>query len=595
MIETGRFSKAVWLLFYLSVVGLFSVTELFAQDFSVEATVSENRIFIGEQFTISVEVKGTSMRDVSLPVLPRIDGVGTLSSTPSRSTSISIVNGRTTTSTSYSFSLIAREKGSYTIPPITIEIDGETHSTNSLQIEVIERGNLSRADGRQMPEIFLEVEVDDNNPVPGQQIVASLVLYFKQGVEITSFQPSAGWRTDGFWKEELQNIRQPEAESVILGGVRYRKATLIRYALFPSRSGNLSLSEFPLNVGIRTQPNRNDPFGSFFGSGTNQRRVSLESTPVEITVRPLPPAENAISMNAVGDLRITRNLNLDEVVTGETVELRTKIEGTGNIPLVRKPNYEIPDGLDLYTPQENSDIERRGLNIRGEKTFTELMVARAPGIYEIPSERVAVYDPSRSRYNYITLPALTFASKPSANTQLVSAGSISGRIQPVSGLAVWNTSYSRPLHKRSLFWILLTLPFIALVVAYQQKHFRKKLMSDSSFARSHSAFHKAKERIAEARTAVDNNQPKVCFNTLHKAISGFITDKLSLPEAGLSDAELIKKVEQNGGDQATIKLLTTLLNKCATISYAPAGGSDDQHTDIDKTEKLITDLKKILG
>src|SRR5690625_7101908 len=77
----------------------------------------------------------------------------------------------------------------------------------------------------------------------GQQSVASIVLYFKQGMEVTSYQPTSGWRTDGFWKEELENIRQPQAESVILSGVRYRTATLLRYALFPTRSGELSLSE----------------------------------------------------------------------------------------------------------------------------------------------------------------------------------------------------------------------------------------------------------------------------------------------------------------------------------------------------------------
>lgn len=594
MTKTGRIFPFIMNYLILVLTAFCSVTHLQAQDFSVEATVSENRIFIGEQFTVSVEVKGSSMRDVALPILAQIPGVGVLSSTPSRSTSISIVNGRTTTSTSYTFSLIAREKGNVTIPPITIEIDGETHSTNSLQIEIIERGNLSQSDGRQLPDIFLEVELDDENPVTGQQIVASIVLYFKQGVEITSFQPTAGWRTDGFWKEELQNIRQPQAESVILNGVRYRKATLMRYALFPSRSGNLNLSEFPLSVGIRTQPSRNEPFGSFFGSGTNQRRVSVASEPFQITVRPLPAAQNAVSMNAVGDLRVNRRLNITQVETGETIELITTIEGTGNIPLVRKPNFNLPDGLDFYTPQESSNVERRGLNIRGEKTFRELMVARAPGTYVIPGERVAIFDHAINRYQYVNLPELRFEATPSSSSQIARVNINGGQLQPVSGLAVWRNSANRPLHQTTLFWILFAIPVIALLVGYQQKHLRQKLLTDSSFARSHRAVEKAKEQIATARTAIENKEPKECYSVLHKAISGFITDKLSLPEAGLTDQELIQKVEEQGAEPATVKALRYMLNKCATITYAPVGDSDDQHTDVDKVEKLISDLKKLL-
>lgn len=593
MTETGRTLHFISKYLLLVLTGILSASQVQAQEFSVDATVSENRIFIGEQFTVSVEVTGSSMRNVSLPQLPSIRGVGVLSSTPSRSTSISIVNGRTTTSTRYTFSLIAREQGNFTIPPITIEIDGETHSTNPIGIEIVERGNLSQSDGRQLPDIYLEVELDDINPVPGQQVVASIVLYFKQGVEITSFQPSAGWRTDGFWKEELQNIRQPQTESVIMHGVRYRKATLMRYALFPSRSGSLSLSEFPLSVGIRTQPSRNDPFGSFFGSGTNQRRVSVESEPLEITVRPLPAVQNAVSMNAVGDLRVERRLNVNEVEVGETIELITRIEGTGNIPLVRKPEFNFPEGLDFYTPQESSNVERRGLNIRGEKIFTELMVARAPGSFVIPEERVAIFDPANHRYRYVTLPALRFEAKPSSGTQIASANVNRGRLQPVSGLAVWSNTSTRPLHQTFLIWILLAIPVLALLIGYQQKHFRKKLSTDISFARSHRAAEKVKERLELARTAIDNNKPKECYSVLHKAISGFITDKLSLPEAGLTDRELIQKVEEKGADPATIKSLRTMLNKCATITYAPVGNSDDQHTDADKTEKLISELKKL--
>jgi hypothetical protein len=594
MRKTGSYVTFTGRILFLIMIYGFNAAQLSAQEFTLEATVSENRIFIGEQFSVSVEITGSSMRDVSLPRLPQIDGVGILSATPSRSTSISIVNGRTTTSTTYSFSLIAREKGEFTIPPISIDIDGERRTTNPIRIEIIERGNLTQADGRQLPDIFLEVDVDDANPVPGQQIVASLILYFKQGVEITSFQPSAGWRTDGFWKEELQNIRQPQAESVILGGVRYRKATLMRYALFPSRSGTLTLSEFPLNVGIRTQPSRNDPFGSFFGSGTNQRRVTLESEPLEITVQPLPPASNAISMNAVGDLKIERKLSRNDVVTGETIELITSAEGTGNIPLVRRPVYNLPDGLDLYTPQETSNIERRGLSIRGDKTFTELLVARAPGLYEIPEERVAVFNPENGRYRYITLPPLRFEARPSANTQVVSIGSASGRLQPVNGLVTWNRSASTAIHRTKTFWILLLLPFLALITGLYQRNLREKLSSDTTFARSHKASDKARQRIELAREAVKNNRAKDAYSYLHKAISGYITDKLGLPEAGLSDQELITETEKKGADSEFIKKLKNMLSKCATISYAPAGSSDDQLADIDKTETLISELRKLL-
>jgi hypothetical protein len=595
MIKTGNLNALFRVAASLMVLVLFSPNSTQAQDFNLEATVSEKIIFIGEQFSITVEVQSSSSRNVSMPTLPDIRGVGVLSSTPSRSTSISIVNGRTQTSTAYTFTMIARERGQHTIPPITVEIDGETHRTDPIQIEVTERGNLAREGGQQLPDIFIEVNVDDNNPVPGQQIVATLDLFFKQGIEITSFQPSAGWRTDGFWKEQLQNTRHPEAESVILDGVRYRKATLIRYALFPSRSGELTLASFPLNVGIRTQPSRNDRFGSFFGSGTNQRRVSVESEPVHISVQPLPvPERPSVMMNAVGDLQVERRLNRTEVETGETLELITTIEGTGNIPLVRRPNFQLPEGVDLYTPQENSNVERQGMNIRGEKTFTELMVARAPGRFEIPAEDVAIYDPVSGRYQYAELPALEFEALPSASQQIAAAAQNTGTLQTVSGLAVWHNSSAQSLYRSAWFWILLLIPGIALAIAWQQRRYHQKLNSDTEFARSRKAGERAAGHLSAAESAISEGNPKIAYSLMHKAITGFVCDRMKLPEAGLSDQQILEHVSGQNPAPALMKSLRTLLNKCATISYAPAGDSADQMADLQKTRTLISDLKKLL-
>ncbi|MCG2587628.1 BatD family protein [Rhodohalobacter sulfatireducens] len=572
----------------------FGRITLAQQDFQLEATVSENKIFIGEQFNLRVEVSGSSMRDVSLPVVPDIEGIGLLSQMPSRSSSISIVNGRTTTSTTYSYGLIAREKGFFTIPPVTIEIDGQEYRTESIQVEVIEKGQLSSDGNRQLPEIFLEVEIDEQNPVPGQQIVASVQLFFKQGIEVTSFQPNAGWRTDGFWKEELQNIRQPQAESVILEGVRFRTATLIRYALFPTRSGELTLSEFPLNVGIRTQSARNDPFGSFFGSAGSQRRVTLESEPITIDVRDIPSAPNALSMNAVGDLSIERTLATDNVMVGETLELTTRVNGEGNIPLVRKPEYNFPDNLELYTPQESSNIERRGLTISGEKVFTELLAPRAPGDYEIPAERIAVFDPGSGNYDFVNLPALRYTVHPGGNVQNAVSYSDGSQIQPVTGLAVWHEATSESIFSRFWFWLLFIIPFAGLIVAIRKKRLLMKLSTDKEFARAHRAADLAHERLEYARSIVDEAAPKEIYNILHKALFGYLTDKFHLPEAGLSDQELIQEVRKSEIEEAQQSQIKKMLDKCATISFAPSGDRTDYRSDIIRTEKLISELNEQL-
>lgn len=595
MIKTGNLSVgAVRLLFGLMIVGLVSVSS-HAQDLTLEATVSESKIFTGEQFSLSIQVESSQAHNMELPTLPDMDGVRVLSSNPARSTGISMINGVTSRSTTYTYTFIAMDAGNYTIPPINIRVDGEVRQTNAINIEVIEKSSLS-GDHTRLPDIFVEVEVNEEQPVVGQQMVASVVLYFKQGIEVTSYQPSFGWRTDGFWKEELENISQPQAESTILNGVRYRKATLLRYALFPSRSGEFTLDKYELQAGIRSQPRRDDRFGSFFGGpGSNQRRVTLASDPVTINVQSLPERQESIGINAVGDLSIERSINTTQITSGETIELVTNIEGEGNIPLINRPEYTFPAGFDKFNPRESSNVERRGLSIRGDKSFTELLVSRAPGNYEFPEEQIAVFDPDTRAYRYVTLPAIEFEVLPAATPAVAASETGSSTLQPFTGLAVWYSGEPTPFYKTAWFWIFLLIPVIALLVGRRQKNHLERMMTDETFRRKQLSFETATKRLETAKEHFSNNRPKEVYNFLHKALSGFISDQVGLPEAGYSDEKLISIVQENAAMNGEItKPLKALLDKCNTISYAPAGGKEDIQNDIEKTEKLISDLKKKL-
>src|SRR5690625_7371565 len=101
------------------------------------------------------------MQDVSLPVLPEIPGTRLLSATPSRSSSISIINGRTTSSMSYSYTLIAREPGTHTIAPVSVEVGGSQHQTQPILFEILDRGQCSPEYGDQLQYRFLEVVIVD--------------------------------------------------------------------------------------------------------------------------------------------------------------------------------------------------------------------------------------------------------------------------------------------------------------------------------------------------------------------------------------------------------------------------------------------------
>lgn len=572
------------------------VQRVVAQDVNVEATVSETSIFSGERVALTIEITG-DFNNVSRPNLPDFQGLRLLSNIPSTSRSFSFINGKTSASYSYSYSLLAQNAGKYEISSISIEIDGTEYRTAPISVTVIDHNASStNPSASTHPDIFLRMEVSDKRPVTGQQLITDIVLFFKNGLEVNSYQPVPGWKAEGFWKEELENTERPRAESVILNGIRYRKARLQQFALFPTKAGELTISPYQIIVSVRSASSRSDPFGSIFGGfGNNQRRVELQSEPVTINAESLPGIGDAAYIGAVGFFNISRNINIREAVVGESIEIETRISGTGNIPLVSKPAYELPEGLEVYEPQENASINRKNHRISGSKTFTDIVIARTPGIFTLPGTTLAYFNPSVNRYVIENLPAITFSVKADPEAFIASNRPNTFDIKPVTGLATWIAPQrNRPLISYWWLWAGLVVPVIVIVIGYWQKTFREKLKSDQDFARARKAFDKAEERLQKAISESKAGDIKTAYNALHKALTGYIGDKLGLPQAGLSDQQFISHLKQKELDPELIKNVWMLLDKCSTISYAPETSHEYLKSHVGLAERILNQLKKQL-
>lgn len=569
-------------------------TQAIAQSVSVEATVSETTIYTGERISLSIEISG-DFNNISRPDLPQLEGFRLLSSTPSTSRSYSYVNGESSTSYTYSYYLIAQKEGNYQIPPISITIDGTEYETDPIEVRNVDRNASAKSDESNRPDIFLQMQVSDEQPVTGQQVITDVVLYFKDGLEVTSYQPIPGWKAEGFWKEELESSQRPQAASTIINGVRYRKARLLQFSLFPTKSGELEISPYEIVVNVRSTRSGNDSFSSFFGGfGNNQRQIELQSDPLTVDVQGLPADNEVNYVGAVGSFSISRSINTRSIRAGESVEVTTRIEGTGNIPLISKPDYELPEGMEVYEPQEATDLNRRNSQISGNKTFTDVVIARSPGSYTIPEKDVAYFDPANDRYVEETLSAITFEVLPNndAIADVERNGTIN--ISPVTGLASWVTPATKGLTSYWWFWVGLTLPLLILGGAYWRRTYLHKMESDQGFARSRKAADKAEERLGQAIHLSEEGNIKQAYSMLQKAITGFISDKLNMAEAGLSNADYIEALETHNVDEELVKNVRMLLDKSASISYAPSASHSYLQSHVGLAESTLEKLKKVL-
>ncbi|MBL0100847.1 MAG: BatD family protein [Saprospiraceae bacterium] len=167
-------------------------------------TVSE-----GEAFTLEAVLENIDANNIQLGDLRGF----TVMQGPSTSTSVSIINGKRSSTISWQYIIMAPHKGRFKISPATAKVGSKVIKSNELQIEVTvatQKQNDVTLDDSKMS--FIRLEVADNDVFIGQQLALDYVLYTRQNIE--SYDIISQPQTEGFFKQALGDFTdQPQKRS----------------------------------------------------------------------------------------------------------------------------------------------------------------------------------------------------------------------------------------------------------------------------------------------------------------------------------------------------------------------------------------------
>ena len=118
------------------LVTVMSLCALADDKVSFTATAPE-AVAVGDQFRLSYTVTTQNVRDFRVPSFKGFDVL--MGPSPSRQSSVQIINGKTTSTRSitYTYILMATAEGSYTLPAASIVADGEQMLSNAVEIKVL--------------------------------------------------------------------------------------------------------------------------------------------------------------------------------------------------------------------------------------------------------------------------------------------------------------------------------------------------------------------------------------------------------------------------------------------------------------------------
>lgn len=514
-----------------------------------------------------------------------------------RSSSVQIINGKTTKSvqTTYSYLLRPQKPGKFTIPTATAKVKGNEITSRPVTIEVVASGASSQQPAQQQSQqskprqsagvgdndIFLTLNLSRTNVVVGEPITATIKLW--QRVNIAGFESAEFPDFDGFWSQEIEAPNNIEFTREAYEGQIYNSALLRKFVLIPQQQGSVTISpaELVCLVNVRVSSGGNSIFDGFFDDYTTIRK-KVVSKPVTVRVSPLPAGAPASFGGGVGKFSMSARISKDSLKTHEAASFIVTVSGTGNISLLDAPKVVLPPDMELYDTKVSEKIDKGGRS--GSKTYEYPFIPRSYGDFTIDPVKYSYYDIDAGKYVTLETPPISLhiaKGKDAENVGTVVSSINQKDVRSLgSDIRFINTKAPELAAKgyffvgSALFWIIAAVLLIAAVACWAGLRKLSARRADVVGTKNRKAVKMAMKRLHLAGTFLKQNLYTAFYEELHKALLGFISDKLNFPMAELSKENIAEAMKKGGVEERHIDAFISLLDACEFARYSPSAGYD---------------------
>ena len=585
----------------LLILTLFiSVANIFAQDVEFQAVSTKKTVGKFEKFRIDFTINQKA-GDITPPDFSEFAFLGG----PSTSVNQSWVNGKSSFNKTYTYYLMPKGVGKYTIGSAKIKVDGMTYRTRPISITVVEQ--KKRSNNPNDPEtlasknIKLKMQLSTSRPYVNQQVTVAYYLYFK--VNISSPQVIEMPKFNGFWSQDFEKPKRYSIEKDYLDDELYQKILLKKTVLIPQKSGKLVIDPFTIQVPMEISTGRLD----FFGNPMSRQYSYTTSTGKRIiNVKSLPSKGKPKNFTgAVGKFSFKVTSSKTTVEANESITLKAEVKGTGNLKLFSIPELTVPEELEAYDPKHIEKIKLGSKGMTGRVTEEYIIIPRYKGQYKIPSLEFSYFDTSTKKYVIlkgedfnidVTKGQRRNSSRASGPTKSIAKSGVQmlGKdIRYIHSKTTFETSTNNNFFGSFLYYILLAIPFLAIpmiLFIYNQKI---KSDSDVVGTRKKKASKIAKKMLSGAGDALKNNDDVKFYEAVIQAMYKYLSYSLTLEQSELNKEIIKEKLELKGASETQISELMNLLNDCEMARYAPSAISSNKQDLYNKASDLISELEKI--
>lgn len=557
----------------------------------LQAQVDRTSLSTDETLALTVTVSASVLR-APTPVLPSLLGFNVTGN--STSSQMSMINGSVRSQIVYTYRLQPYETGDLVIDPISVTIDGNTHSTQPITVHVTQGTGASAGSpssrqpaDSQSPitagdltgqDLYVEAEIDNPTPYLGQQVVYTFRLYQARNLwDQPQYEAPA---FTGFWNEHETDQQTYRVQAA----GRIYEVVEVQNILFPSVVGPVTIDPARLTIP-----------GSLFRSGQ-----TLQTKPVQLEVQPLPPDAPDGFSGAVGQFSIDGWLDSAQGKVNEPLTWHLTLSGWGNISTAPDPTWpEMPGWRDFDSTATIHSEVREG-HIGGSRVYERLMVPTAQGQSTVPSLEYVYFDPASGTYQTVATEPLQVSIAPGDPGAPVAPRPVDGQKETVEQIGTdirhlkpvpsELAEADQPVTASGLYWAAWLFPVFGAAGYFTWQRRQRFWETNQGLARSSRARKKARKALAEAK-----KRNAHAYTAAGQALTTYLAEKLNQPVAGLTHEALAELLTKNGVSPDLIERVQVLLDTSELGRYAP-GADNPEYAEslLQETVILIEALEKVL-
>lgn len=542
----------------------------------------------------------------------------------SRAQSTTIINGKMNSEMSwtYTYTLMAKSKGKYTIPAASIQVGSKTYKSNTATIEVLTPDkdapqNQQQRPGQTMPETVSKSTAKNIDPndafiraiftktkVKEQEaIVVTFRLYTV--LDIVGVNDIVFPDFEGFVKEEFTLPQNAQYRLEKYNGKNYSTADIQKYLLFPQRPGKLTIPSGKVELYFSLPVGQSRGFMGMPVTVYDEVLHKMTTKPETIDVAALPTEGKPYGFSgAVGrDFGFFSTLSKNHVKANEALTLDFVINGVGNIKLVKDPVVEFPKDFEVYDPKVTNDVRVTENGLSGSRTIEYMFIPRYPGEYTIPPITFSYYDTKDNKYYTIKSEEykITVDKDPNAGSA-TSATSYSNQreVQVEQDIRYLKTGTlkfrkSDDFFIGSLSYVMAYLIPLLLLIACSVMY-RKQIKANADVARlrTKKANKVASKRLKLAKRYLAEHKKDSFYEEVLRAVWGYLSDKLTIPVADLNRENVENELSRYGADEALIRDYIGILDTCEFARYAPSESNDAMDKIYEQTVEAIGKMESVI-